>query len=80
MNSERSSYWVDTADPDRSGAQPLAGDRRAEVAVIGGGYTGLAAARRLAGSHGLDVALLEAHRIGWGASGRNGGFAMISFG
>ena len=80
MGSEASSYWADTADPDRSGAQPLAGDRRAEVAVIGGGYTGLAAARRLAGSHGLDVALLEAHRIGWGASGRNGGFALISVG
>jgi hypothetical protein len=60
--------------------QTLAGDRRAEVAVIGGGYTGLAAAYRLAGTHGLDTVVLEAHRIGWGASGRNGGFALTSLG
>jgi len=50
------------------------------VAVLGGGYTGLAAAYRLAGDHGLDTVVLEAHAIGWGASGRNGGFAMISVG
>ncbi len=48
--------------------------------MIGGGYTGLAAARCLAGTHGLETAVLEAHRIGWGASGRNGGFALISVG
>lgn len=80
MNTDPPSYWGDTAEQDRSGAQPLVGDRRADVAVIGGGYTGLAAARRLAGTYGLDVALLEAQRIGWGASGRNGGFALISVG
>ena len=79
-NSHPYSYWVETAGPEPSVAQPLAGDRRADVAVIGGGYTGLAAARRLAGTHGLDTAVLEAHRIGWGASGRNGGFALISVG
>ena len=50
----------------------LAGDERADVAVIGGGYTGLSAALHLA-EKGLDVVLLEAERIGWGASGRNGG-------
>lgn len=80
MDSHLTSYWLETAGPDHSGAQPLAADRRAEVAVIGGGYTGLAAARHLAGSHGLDTVVLEAHRIGWGASGRNGGFALISVG
>src|SRR5262245_52506765 len=80
MSTDITSYWGATAEPDRSGAQPLVGDRRADVAVIGGGYTGLAAARRLAGSYGLDVVLLEAQRIGWGASGRNGGFALISVG
>jgi hypothetical protein len=80
LNSQPTCYWLDTAEPDQSGAQPLAADRHAEVAVIGGGYTGLAAARRLAGTHGLDTVLLEAHRIGWGASGRNGGFALISVG
>ena len=45
---------------------------RADVVVIGGGYTGLSAALTLA-ERGFDVALLEAHRVGWGASGRNGG-------
>jgi glycine/D-amino acid oxidase-like deaminating enzyme len=50
------------------------------VAVLGGGYTGLATAYRLAGDHGLDTVVLEARAIGWGASGRNGGFAMMSLG
>lgn len=50
----------------------LAGDVRADVCVIGGGYTGLSAALNLA-ERGLDVVLLEAERIGFGASGRNGG-------
>ena len=43
-----------------------------DVAVIGGGYAGLSAARTLA-KHGTDVAVLEQHTIGWGASSRNGG-------
>jgi gamma-glutamylputrescine oxidase len=51
---------------------PLVGEARADVAVIGGGYTGLSAALHLA-ERGYDVALLEAHRVGFGASGRNGG-------
>ena len=74
------SYWAATAGPEPAGVQTVAGDRRAEVAVIGGGYTGLAAAYRLAGTHGLDTVVLEANRIGWGASGRNGGFALITLG
>jgi gamma-glutamylputrescine oxidase len=45
---------------------------QADVCVIGGGYTGLSAALNLA-EQGLDVVLLEAERIGFGASGRNGG-------
>jgi gamma-glutamylputrescine oxidase len=50
----------------------LEGEERADVCVIGGGYTGLSAALNLA-ERGYDVVLLEAERIGWGASGRNGG-------
>ena len=50
----------------------LAGETRADVCVVGGGYTGLSAALHLAEA-GLDVVLLEANRVGWGASGRNGG-------
>ena len=51
---------------------PLAGDARASVAIVGGGYTGLSAALHLAG-RGIDAMVLEAHEPGWGASGRNGG-------
>ncbi|WP_424830989.1 NAD(P)/FAD-dependent oxidoreductase [Ruegeria sp.] len=50
----------------------LAADIRADVCIVGGGYTGLSAALHLAEA-GFDVALLEAHRVGFGASGRNGG-------
>lgn len=51
---------------------PLTGGARADVCVVGGGYTGLSAALHLAQA-GMDVILLEAHRVGFGASGRNGG-------
>ncbi|MHA1529137.1 MAG: NAD(P)/FAD-dependent oxidoreductase [Alphaproteobacteria bacterium] len=50
----------------------LRGETRADVCVVGGGYGGLSAALHLA-QHGFDVALVEANRVGWGASGRNGG-------
>lgn len=53
--------------------QPTAtGQLSCDVCVIGGGYTGLSTALHLA-EKGVDVVLLEAHRLGWGASGRNGG-------
>ena len=48
------------------------------MAIIGGGYTGLAAARVLARS-GADVTVLERHTIGWGASSRNGGFVLPGY-
>jgi gamma-glutamylputrescine oxidase len=50
----------------------LEGDTACDVCVIGGGFTGLSAALHLA-EQDYDVVLLEARRIGWGASGRNGG-------
>ena len=50
----------------------LVGGGECDVAIIGGGFTGLSAALHLA-SKGYDVALIEAHRVAWGASGRNGG-------
>ena len=50
----------------------LEGDREAEVCIIGGGYTGLSAALHLARAS-RSVVLVEAERLGWGASGRNGG-------
>ncbi len=50
----------------------LAGDLNCDVCIIGAGYTGLSAALHLAQKN-YDVVVLDAHRIGWGASGRNGG-------
>jgi gamma-glutamylputrescine oxidase len=57
----------------------LDGDVSVDVAIIGGGITGVSAALHLA-ERGYDVALLEAEQIGWGASGRNGGQALPGFG
>jgi gamma-glutamylputrescine oxidase len=65
------SYYAATATPAAEFAA-LRGAATAEVCVVGGGYTGLSAALHLA-ERGHDVVLLEAHRIGFGASGRNGG-------
>ena len=65
------SWYAATAAPapDRPALQ---GDIRADVAIVGAGYTGLSAALHLAEA-GFSVAVVEAHRAGWGASGRNGG-------
>ena len=65
------SYYAATANSDIV-APPLHGNVKADVCVIGGGYTGLSAALHLR-ERGFDVVLLDAERIGWGASGRNGG-------
>jgi glycine/D-amino acid oxidase-like deaminating enzyme len=65
------SLWAATAAGGRDWPA-LEGDTRAEVAIVGGGYTGCAAALALAQS-GVKVVLVEANLIGWGASGRNGG-------
>lgn len=65
------SYWLDTAPSFNDAAQgPVAG--RADVVVVGGGFTGLSAALALA-RRGASVVLLEAGRIAGEASGRNGG-------
>ena len=56
----------------------LEGDLRADVVIVGAGYTGLSAALELA-RRGYEVAVLEAHRVGWGASGRNGGQICTGF-
>jgi gamma-glutamylputrescine oxidase len=57
----------------------LKGDVTTDVAIIGGGSTGVSAALHLA-ERGFRVTLLEAEHIGWGASGRNGGQALPGFG
>ena len=65
------SWYAATAEPPPA-RPPLAGDQRADVCVVGAGYTGLSAALHLA-QRGYAVTILEAQRIGFGASGRNGG-------
>ncbi len=66
-----SSYYAATANPWPE--QPaLEGERDADLVVVGGGCTGLSAALHAA-RVGLSVVLLEGGRVGWGASGRNGG-------
>jgi glycine/D-amino acid oxidase-like deaminating enzyme len=68
---ERRPYWHSTMPvlPDRRGRDLPS---RADVVVVGGGYTGVAAARRLA-QQGASVVLIESRTLGWGASTRNGG-------
>jgi glycine/D-amino acid oxidase-like deaminating enzyme len=68
-----SNYWLTTASmpPGTPGELPC----RVDVAVIGAGFTGLSAALTLA-RRGITVAVLEANRIGWGASSRNGGMVL----
>ena len=58
----------------------MSADLDIDVAVIGAGYTGLSTAYHLKARHGITATVVEAHRIGWGCSGRNGGFAMIGVG
>ncbi len=69
------SYYVATATAPGPFSE-AEGDINADVCVVGGGYTGLSAALHLA-RQGLDVVLLEANRIGSGASGRNGGQVCV---
>src|SRR6478672_1158149 len=65
------SWYEDTAGP-RPEYPRLDGDRRADVVIVGGGFTGLSAAAHLAKA-GVNVALIDGNRFGDGASGRNGG-------
>src|SRR5512138_667587 len=74
MSIQQQIYWhTTTRMPDDSNQTPLPG--KVDVAILGGGFTGLSAARTLA-QQGAKVAVLEAETIGWGASSRNGGMVL----
>ncbi len=82
MNKEsfkEKSYWMTTRE--YAPGDPLQGDIDVDVAIVGGGFTGLSSAYHLKKAEpNLRVALLESEVIGFGASGRNGGFNMTLFG
>jgi len=65
------SYYAATVN-DVTDFAPLLGEQNADVCVIGAGFTGISTALHLA-ERGYDVHVVEANRVGWGASGRNGG-------
>ncbi len=74
------SFWLAAYGP-YTPTPPLEGDETFDVAVIGGGFTGLSTAYHLRKLQpGLRVAALEGEVVGYGASGRNGGFSMTLFG
>ena len=73
------SFWL-SSRPYQPGPA-FAGEARADVVIIGGGFTGLSTAHYLRRARPeLRVVVLESEVIGYGASGRNGGFAMTLFG
>jgi len=74
------SFWENQQDRPRT-CQPLSQDLTIDVAIIGAGFTGLSAAREIKKDQpSLSVAVLESQYVGYGASGRNGGFNMTLFG
>jgi len=68
-------YWKDSCGEDLTPRAGLAGDETVDVAILGGGFSGLWTAYFLLKSNpGLSVAVIERHTCGYGASGRNGGW------
>ncbi|MFB2732903.1 NAD(P)/FAD-dependent oxidoreductase [Shewanella mangrovisoli] len=72
MSAKRCASYYNATIKQESDYPQLEGDVRVDVAIIGGGFTGVATAVELA-EKGYQVALLEANKIAWGATGRNGG-------
>ena len=78
MAAEPTPFWLDRPDAPPA-REPLRGDLACDLAVIGGGFSGLwAALLAKEANPGRSVVLIEGHRVGWAASGRNGGFCEAS--
>src|SRR5258707_15869304 len=74
MTIKERNYWLDTVAEPATGATGTLPDK-VDVAIVGGGFCGLSAARPIA-QRGVRVAVLEAETLGWGASSRNGGMVL----
>ena len=72
MPAERCASYYNATINQESDYPALEGDIRVDVAIVGGGFTGVATALELS-EKGYKVALIEANKIAWGATGRNGG-------
>ncbi|OEF01450.1 FAD-dependent oxidoreductase [Vibrio crassostreae 9ZC13] len=73
-------YWVDTAGAPPEDDGPITSDMDVDVAIIGSGYTGLSTAIHLAEMYGIKATVIEANRMSWGCSTRNGGQAQCASG
>ncbi|WP_423350156.1 NAD(P)/FAD-dependent oxidoreductase [Phenylobacterium sp. VNQ135] len=74
------SFWLETAGEPLTPRPPLGGDVTVDVAILGGGYSGLWTAYYLLRDNpGLEVAIVEAEICGYGASGRNGGWCSSRY-
>ena len=78
MSSLDNVSWYQASAPGFTGSGPLKSDIRADVCIIGAGFTGLSAALELARA-GRKVVVVEARKVAWGASGRNGGLVCTGF-
>ena len=78
LQEHTASYYAATAN-QQADYPPLRGAQTADICVIGAGFTGIATALTLS-ERGYKVAVVEANRVGWGASGRNGGQLISGIG
>ena len=73
-------YWIGTAGEPPADDGPISGDVDVDVVIIGSGFTGLNAAIALGRDYGIKATVLEANRVAWGCSTRNGGQAQCATG